>query len=264
MNIAQFICFIVVSTSFAQVGDIRLDSVLETHDLSIDSLSKNAEILVLKYPKVYWGNKYNLIIGDFVVAKIKTGIQSTSNRPKNGVNESRTKYKFSIDIKENKEHLLAKVEGKVDQIQHSEFSTYGGILDIFTGVETETIGAEIDNLKTITAKIQLMESNDELWVVELKTSGRSSDFTFHEGLVTNGTRMIRIVQNNVDVPKDLEESPFQEFDFRAASSFRYDFIENGKTIGALKKHEQNSILLDPHVDPVSKLILVSAMIVIEQ
>lgn len=264
MNIAKFICFIAVSTSFAQIGDIQLDSVLEIHDLKVDSLSKNAEVLELKYPKVYWGNKYSLPIGDFAVAKIKTGIQSTSNRPNNGVNESKTKYKFSIGIKENKELLLAKVEGKVDQIQHSEFSTYGGILDIFTSIETETIGAEIDYLNTITAKIQLNEKNDELWVLEFKTSGRSSDFKIMEGWVTNGTRMIHIVQNHIDLPKDAEQSPFPEFDFRTYSSLRYDFIENGKTIGALKREGQNCILLDPEIDPALKLVLVASMISIEQ
>jgi hypothetical protein len=253
-----------MTTSFAQIGDIQLDSVLETHDSKVDSLSKNAEVLELKYPKVYWGNKYNLPIGDFAVAKIKTGIQSTSNRPKNGVNESKTKYKFSVDIKENKELLMAKVEGKVDQIEHSEFSSYGGILDIFTSIDTETIGAQIDHLNTITATILLNEKNDELWVLEFKTSGTASDFKIMEGWVTNGTRMIHIAENHIDVPKDLKETAFPEFDYRRYSSLRYDFIENGKTIGALKREGQNSILLDPEIDPALKLVLVASMISIEQ
>ena len=264
MNIAKFICFIAVSASFAQNADIKLDSILENNYLIIDSLSKNAEVLELKYPKAYWGNKYSLPIGDFAVAKIKGGLQITSSGPKNGVSESKTRSKFSIEIKKDKDVVLAKAEGRLEQLSRSEFSTYGGLLDIFTNIETETIGAEIDNMKTITAKIDVRDVPDELWVLEFKTSGRAADFKIMEGLVTNGTRMIHIAQNNIDVPRGLKESPFPEFDFRAYSSLRYDFTENGKTIGALKREGQNCMMFDPDIDPVSKLVLMAAMLSIEQ
>lgn len=256
-------CLFTGITMLSQIDNTQLDSLEVKSELKAEPLSETAEVYPLKYPKAYWGNSFKLPIGDFAVAKIKSGIQNTSGSSKGGYQEDKTKYKFSAEISKDKA-VVAGVKGKVNILHRYTMSSGGGLLDILTGVETETIGPDIDYSRILEAEISIKDNNEEIWVLVMKTTGQGSNFKLEEGSLTTFSRYIEIVQNFEDVPERTGESVLAAFDFADYVSFSYDFIENGKTIGSLVRKDQNRIILKQDLDLETKLLLMAAMVTSEE
>lgn len=220
-----------------------------------EELPNNSEKLDLILPRAYWFNKSKIQVVNYGIAKIKEGITSTETTRKKGVTYSETKQKFSI-ILNNPDNESSSLIGKT--VQNDEYviarnKLLNGVLNI--GVEEETILSMEFYPKTLKATITINLENSKSWDFLLKTTNQNQILNSEIGRLTNGNRIINVIQTNLDSLKNINE----DGSITERTLF-YEFIENGIVLGAVTYDDENSIWLKPNLDSRTKLILCTAMI----
>jgi hypothetical protein len=231
---------------------IAQDSIRITEPLPI-----NSEKINLIYPKIYWFNKYEITLENYGVARVKEGITSTSAKNKKGITYSETKQKITINLTDF-DHHSSTLQART--VQNDEYTIKENVLEntllkeLGTGIETEEIHNMIIFPKSIKGNISTNSENDKVWNIDLKLAPNSIQF-IEVGKLTSGDRTINVIQTNVTINQYLTND-------NTRSTLNYQFIENGIVLGAVTFNEQNVILLKPGVDPTTKLVLCTTLLIL--
>ena len=240
------ILFLATTVVFAQ-DSIRL----------FEPLPSNSEKYNLKLPKAYWGTKYKVTVENYGVAKMKEGITSTSSNRKKGVNYSETKQKLFISLTDTNNissNLQVQTEQKEEYVIKNNFLENTLLNVTGTGVETSEIQNWSVFPKTISGTITTNLENSKNWDINLIKDNEPSLFT-KMGSLTNGERTINVILTNLDSNKNINENG----DIYVGASF-CEFVENGISLGAVGLYGEHSIWLKPGLDPSTKLILITALL----
>ena len=221
----------------------------------IEPLPSNSEKLNLILPKIYWFNKSKIIVGNYGVARIKEGITTTETNRKKGVTYSETKQKISIKLT-NSDNESSNLE--VNNVQNDEYVIKDNILlnrvlDI--GVESEEIESMVFYPKTIKGTITSTIENSKKFEIDLMVINQKKYLNIEIGKLTDGERTINVIRTNLDSNKNINEN----IEISERTIF-YEFLENGVSLGAVTFDDENSIWLKPGLDPITKLILCTAML----
>ena len=243
--------------SFFAIIIFLMTSILIAQDTIriIEPLPNNSEKLNLILPKVYWFNTSKITLGNYGVAKIKEGITSTSTNRKNGVTYSETKQKITISLtdSDNNTSKLQVINTKNDEYVIKENVLLNRVLD--NGVKSEEIQSMVfyPNITegTITSNLE----NSKKWDFILKTTDQNAILNVKIGKLTDGERAINVIRTNLDNNIKINENG--EISER---TLFYEFLENGISIGAVTYDDENSIWLKTGLDPITKLILCTAML----
>jgi len=225
--------------------------------VSFEPLPSNSEKLKLVLPKAYWGNKHKITIVNYGIAKMKQGITSVSQETKKGVSYSETKQKYFINLTDSNNNIST-LQAQI--VQYDKYAVKKHFLGntvleaLGTGVEMEEVQNIEISPKEITGTITTDLENNKNWEVNLAVDLKPSLFA-EIGNLTDGERTINVILTNLDSNKKINENG----DIYGGVIF-YEFIENGISIGAVASRGEHTIWLRPGLDPSTKLILCSAML----
>ena len=216
-------------------------------------LSKDAENIPLKFPRVYWFNKYKVGLGDYGVALIKDGMETTDQQDL----QTRSKSKFRIVVI-SKEKDSVTVQGRKLELTKYEYQGQSGmdwVLSTFTQIESETIPSVLSSIEILEAVITDRHADGRPWnVYLLKPAASSREIT---GFLENGSRKLEIRMANY-----AGEDSDQEMDSEDAIARRFELVENGKSLAAGTNENGRSIWLEPDLDPHSRSIFVATCLLL--
>jgi len=234
-----------IAIFFTTIMVLAQDSIM-----GFEALPSNSEKLKLVLPKAYWFNSYKLKIANYGVAKIKENAPDT---------DAIKKQKISINLTDfnNNTSTLS-----VRTVQEYFYSTRSHNLEnnilsaLGTGIEVDPQEHFIDSIapKTIKGTIITSLKNSKNWDICFVKDNEPSLFT-KMGSLTDGERTINVILTNLYSNKNINENG----DIYAGVVF-YEFIENGISLGAVASRGEHTIWLRPGLDPSTKLILCSAML----
>lgn len=212
----------------------------------IDSTFVVFDTLRIKFPKVYWFNSYKFQIENYGNGVSKTKKNNSRHYGRQEYEENITTYKFNITL-ENFQSESSYIEG--DFTRHEYYTVKNDILlQVLTGIEsesTELLGMSQRKTATITTSL-----HEEPWDIIFYESSSFENPNELPVLLTSRSRTILVVP--VSVSTNLLTMGI--FNYSA-----FAFMENGVEIGRLEKGKEHLILLGKNVNPLTKLVLISAM-----
>jgi hypothetical protein len=215
-----------------------------------DSMFLVYDTLRIKFPKVYWFNSHKFQIENYANGRSKKKVNSVSHSSKKGVQEDITRYKFLITLK-NEQFESSVIEGAYLKREYYT-TTRARLLENLTGIEsesTELLSMSQQKSATITTSIK----NDEPWdIVFLETTSVENPNEL-PALLRSRSRTILLVPAS-DSQNLLELGIF--------SHRQFTFLENDVVIGKLNIEGGHLILIQKNMDPLTKLVIISAMMFI--
>lgn len=245
-----FLGFLLIVTEFsnAQRKDIAIS----------EYLSSNSDMMKVKMGTQWMGRIWNIKFGDYAVVRKSKMSAKTTKQKSNFLrtkSEYKTGYKFSF-ILTNKLVDSAFVDALYSE-NVEEVHSFELFRDFYLGRD-EVLKDSI----SFTARISLSSNRNDNWSLSLlMTSGTEIELK-HEGVLTNGARIIWI---------DPVTSIRDRNDKQMLPALGYEFRENGKAICAVQYlgsgafgYNKNRVWLDSRLKQEMKLILAASMTAILQ
>ena len=227
--------------------------------LIIDTLPSNVEKMSVIFKTAEWFGVQKFTIEGYARGKFKTGIKSNSVDNNYGVGGSKTTYKCSISILSDSLGTVT-VTGNVEIIEFYETPSAGqevwtNFKSSITGIESETIPGRISFKKMLNASITTKNAEGETgdWFLTLYKTDYTVLDSSTASFIRNGDRKIDIFQ-----PPPVQKGN-DAFRYDVYSQ-RYDFVEEGRSLGAVDYDDENIIMLRKDLEPSLKLTLMAAMI----
>ncbi|MEB2781297.1 hypothetical protein U3A58_12925 [Algoriphagus sp. C2-6-M1] len=240
-----------------------------------DSLTNNSEYFSIKTGAL---KKYKF--GDYKVVKKKTGLTSSgniTNQERIILNlktdhTSKTRYKFSFTLTNEKSDSAFV---KAEFIELSEYLVTKdrllyilSILGENSGIEANTISDQ-SNTSILKATIVNSSNINNSWILLLTNGNLDLSVAGQlEGSISNGERIIYITKVDYDLKNRIKVFSYSENDSISFPNLRYEFIENKKSLGAVKYdgNLKGSVWFNHEMEQQQelKLMLASVMISILQ
>ncbi len=219
-----------------------------------DSLKANAEMMKVKMGVQSPGKIPQFKAGDYAVVSSKMGWTHSSSTSSffNTKSDSKSSQKFSF--------VLAGQgvdSAKVDAATNTELQTHNSIQvsKYFSWGDDELLKQSFN----FSAYISLTSDTSKAWVLVMQDETGSQTDGKHNAFVTDGTRRIQIFP--------VSSNSIGEHSLLPALG--YEFVETGKSVGALQYSgggvfplNHNIIWLHKDLDPKMKLMLTAAMIAV--
>ena len=245
-----FLGFLLITSEFANAQ--RKDIVIS------DCLSSNSDMLKVKMGTQWMGRIWNIKFGDYAVVRKSKMSAKTTNQKSNFLgtkSEGKTSYKFSF-ILTNKLVDSAFVDALYSE-NVNEIQSFELFRNFYLGRD-EVLKDSIN----FTARISLNSNRNDNWNLSLvMTSGTEIELK-HEGVLTNGARIIWI---------DPVTSILDGNDKQTLPALGYEFTENGKAICAVQYlgsgafgYNKNIVWIDSRLKQEMKLILAASMTAVLQ
>ena len=241
-TILSVITLMLLSLPYISQNDIRIS----------DSLLLNAEAIPLKLGNMDRRNNKKFQYGEYALVSHNKQLPKATNRQNllGTKREINFNQKFSY-LMINSENDSATIAAAHTRKSKTEKNMVLGVIDFG---EYELVKSDY-----FTAWISINHQQDESWTLLMgSTSGTEAEHT-SESFLTNGKRNIQVV------PVTGIRSGVN---FLGVPALGLEFIEDGKSLCALQtfsgklSHEPNTVWIDKRLDPQTKLILASAMMVI--
>lgn len=222
-----------------------------------DSLAANADKLNVKMGTQGFGKIWKFRFGDYAVVSSKAGWTTTSRKSNffNTKTESASKEKFSFTLA-GKTTDTARVNA-VNNIQVEALQEVGITPHFSVGSNEVLLDAH-----NFSAFITVNNDTSDLWSLFMNTAVGSNTDSKYEAFLTNGERKILIAPTT---------SNKNGGDSRSQPALGYEFIENGKSLGAVQYYgggmlgmNKNMVWIDRTLDEKMKLILAAAMTAVLQ
>jgi len=232
------------------LGLLAAPSVAQKTIIISDSLAANSDRLKVNNPGQWLGQIAGWRFGDYGVASSKRGAANTTTARNffDTRSESHTTEKFSF-VLTNKTTDSAMVEATrnsdVDSLKRLQLSNGWSI-----GTE------DVVESQNFAAFVTINRDTTERWGLFLGVTG-SPGYT---GFLTDGKRRIALA---------VASSNRDAFDLRGTPALGYEFVENGRSVGAVQYFGgafalTQFVWLDKSLDARTKLILAATMTAILQ
>ncbi len=207
------------------------------------------DTLQIKLPKAYWFNSYKFQVGDYAKGKSKQSSNSVAQSSKKGIDEDISSYKFTISL-ENSNSETSLITG--EYTKRTYYTTKQGVLlEVITGIESESI--ELISMweqKTATITTSINENDPWEFVFIESSSLENSDKL--PTILRSDYRTIQVVTSKTE---------HGLFEISKFNNGEYTYIENGAILGKLIKDGGHLILIRKNMDPYTKLIIISSMVI---
>lgn len=216
-------------------------------------LSSSSEMLKVKMGTQWMGRIWNIKFGDYAVVR-KSKMSPEVTKQKSNIlgtkNEYKTGYKFNFTLT-NKSVDSAMVNALYSE-NVEELSSFELFPNFYLGRD-EVLKDSIN----FAAGISLSSNSNDNWKLSLEMTYGTETELKHEGVLTNGTRIIWI--NPVSSNRDGNDK-------RWYPALGYEFTENGNAICAVQYfgggafgYNKNRIWIDSNLNQEMKLILAASM-----
>ncbi len=196
---------------------------------------------------------------EYTVVKAKVPwITNTAHKTYKTHEENIDHQKFSFTLV-NKKSDVAEVEAMFTKT--SQYRQSGGFLfEALTGVET-TNYEDLNNTSNLSASIIINNNKTGPWNLVLEETPNIHGENRIKGRLGNGMRFIDIVQVYFD-----KEGTYVIDDTLSYPPIRYEFVENGQSIGAFRREYNlnSNFLFNTNLESTLKMILAASMISILQ
>ncbi|NER11415.1 hypothetical protein SAMN06265375_103226 [Muriicola jejuensis] len=204
------------------------------------------DTLRIKFPKVFWFNSYKFQIENYGKGVIKTRKNSATEQSNKEFNTRITTYIFTINF-ENLDSATSLVEGSYRR-QDNYSVRNDWLLETLTNIESE----ETEFISMTQRKSASITTNlhEESWQIVFQESLNTELPEALPLLLTSSSRTIQIVPHTGSqhlIPLGI------------VTNGAYTFQENGRIIGQLLTDRGHLIILRKNMDPLTKLVLISAM-----
>jgi len=217
-----------------------------------DDLAANSEKLKVKMGTQWMGKIFKFKFGEYAVKDSKNGIATSSKNGKLFSTEMTTKFdqEFSF-VLANKSNETAAVD-VISSIRTEELEAMRIFDYFYIGQDVFLKGTE-----NFTAFISTEDNVEDTWVLVIKIIEGNEVAYKNEAILTNGERLITIMQTNSN--KNGQDS-------RSFPAYGYEFIEKDQALCAMQYYgggalgyNKSIVWIRSELDKRTKLIFAAAM-----
>jgi hypothetical protein len=212
-------------------------------------LSHSFKKLEVIYDKTEWFGKLKFRIEGYAEGFDKRGITSTSQNGGGAYNEFKTKYKFTVFLKDNQKKTV-EIKGQVLLLENMIIKKNSYFVQQITGIESESMQEQLLFLKTSDATIADADDGEDPWILHIEKSDYNNLNSDTTSFLKNQNRVISIRQ----LPsKNREEGDFSE-------QQTVVFLEKDMCLAEVSR---TNIWFNPVIDQSLKRILTASIIALE-